>query len=271
MLWKTAGRIVRALEKLGLHVTPMTSVRGNVVGLRLQWRSDGPDAVRGTVVTVNIHGQPIRFFVKNDLDRIQSVHRSGSFYEQQELDIISKYFQGGTFVDIGCNVGNHLIYALKILNADHVIAFEPLPEALSILETNIAANSLSDRVTLHKKGLSNAPGFAAFHTPANNLGASRLWEKADGIEIARGDDLLLEKPISFIKIDTEGFELQVLEGIEGAIKRNRPILFVEVETGNIERYEQFCVSNGYHTAETFSRYDSSVNYLSLPIERNLRS
>jgi Met-10+ like-protein len=58
----------------------------------------------------------------------------GVFYEREELEIIATHFKGGTFVDIGANVGNHSIFAAKFLGASKVIAFEPNPTAYVIFK-----------------------------------------------------------------------------------------------------------------------------------------
>ena len=95
---------------------------------------------RGIVSTFNANGQQVSMFVVNEWDYIQAHHLKGRFYEQEELELIGRHFKGGVFVDVGANIGNHTIYALKFLGATKVIAFEPNPAAARILKVNLALN-----------------------------------------------------------------------------------------------------------------------------------
>ena len=256
------------LRRIGLTVVPLAGATGNSSGVRLQWEPDEPGIVRGAVIETSFKGRKIRFFVTNERDEIQSRHRKGEFYEQEELDIIARHFNGGVFVDVGANVGNHSLYAFAFLDAAKVIAFEPVPDASRLLEINIALNGFQDRVELHRKGLSDAPGFGEPEIDPrkiDNLGATRLAISETGLELARGDDLLCEM-VDFIKIDVEGLELQVLEGLRRTIADSRPLLFVEVENENRARFETLMAELGYKIAEQFRRYDQNVNFLAMPAE-----
>ena len=57
------------------------------------------------------------------------------------------------------------------------------------------------------------------------------------------DEMKLKKKISFIKIDCEGFELQVLKGAKYTIKKNKPVILVE--HSNLNTISSFLVSLGY--------------------------
>jgi len=239
-----------------------------MAGFQLQWADDDPATMRGIVVDTTIKKQKLTFFVANEFDVIQRMHLQGKFYEQDELDIIARYFKGGVFVDVGSNVGNHALYAAKILDARKVIAFEPNPVALRILEFNIVANGLRDRVVVHDVGLSDKSGWASFSTlNDNNLGATRLSPHAgsDGFRLVRGDDLLAGEKVDFIKIDTEGLEMQVLEGLADTLRVSRPTMFIEVEDKNIPAFQAFCASARYEAATTYKRYPGNTNFLVVPI------
>lgn len=258
--------VMMAAQRAGLETLPIAKSGGGWAGVRLRWGKEGPDAISGTVVSASSDGVDYRFFVANPWDLIQASHRRGKFYEEEELDIIRRYFKGGVFVDIGANVGNHSLYALLFLDAQKVIAFEPNPEAYRILETNIALNQLGSRFQLHKVGLADKPGFAVLKTFENNLGAARfaVGENASGLEIKRGDDVLRDEAVTFVKIDTEGFEMMVLSGLRETLTRKRPTLFIEVENANIPAFEQYLRDVNYRIAEEFRRYDQNTNYVAVP-------
>lgn len=265
MIYRSTGKIIKGIRRLGIDILPLTRGNGSFAGMRVQWKADEPNAVRGTVVATTVNSQTVRFFVANDLDAIQLHHRRGEFYEPEELAIIADHFTGGIFVDVGSNIGNHAIYALKFLNADRVLAFEPHPVASAALEINLLLNGVSDRATIHRVGLSDKPGRAGFDMLNNNLGATRVVERSDGDgpPLMRGDDVLAGEKVDFIKIDTEGFEMQVLGGLKQTIATQRPTLFVEVENENFPAFEAFCAETGYRIDKTFRRYDTNINVLAV--------
>lgn len=254
-----------ALDRLGLVVRRIQTPTSRAAGLSFQWRSDPQGNLRGTVVDRMIDGQRIWFFVHDDNDMIQRYHLRGVFYEAEELELIAPYCKGGLFADIGSNVGNHAIYALKFLGFDRVIAFEPFPPAYRVLETNMALNGLADRFALHKAGLSDQPGRAKVHLPIANIGGAHYETSATGdFEIVTGDSILADEPVTFLKIDTEGMEMTVLAGLRDTIARHRPTIFIEVEDKHIPEFQKWCADNAYRVEKTYKRYAVNTNFLVLP-------
>jgi len=260
-------RTDQLLRHMGLAVARMETPTARAAGLTLQWRRDPAHARRGIVVDAMIEGKRIWFFVEDNSDLIQRYHLKGKFYEAEELALLAPYFKGGLFVDIGSNVGNHSLYALNFLGAERVIAFEPNPMAYRVLEVNAQLNGFSDRLTIHRKGLSDAPGRAVVKLPFANIGGGWLESSDSGeIEIAVGDSILADEPVGFIKIDTEGMELGVLRGLTETVTRHRPPIFVEVMDKQIPEFEAWCASMQYRTEQTYKRYPENTNYLVVPAD-----
>ncbi len=257
------------LSRVGLNVGRISSPASSFAGLYLRWAEDPAGTTRGIVVDTRIDGQEISFFVTDTFDEVQRHHVSGRFYEEEELAIIGKHFRGGVFVDVGANVGNHTIYALKFLDAAKAIAFEPNPPAHRVLRLNIAINNLQDRVVVHEVGLSDQPGRASFEIPRHNLGATRLVPQSGQgqLELVRGDRILASEAVDFLKIDAEGLEMQVLAGLGETIAKSRPTMFVEVEDANVPAFQAFCASVDYKTVATYRRYEVNCNFLVVPSER----
>ncbi|WP_284124578.1 FkbM family methyltransferase [Parerythrobacter aestuarii] len=270
-LWRPyrwGGAIIKLARRMGLDIRPTLTREHRIAGARLSWRDEEPGVLRGAIVDGEVEGVPLKLFVENDFDVIQQVHRKGALYEPEELAIIKSAWTGGTFLDVGANVGNHALYAALVLGAEKVIACEPQEAAARILETNAALNHVASRIELHRVGLSDSAGNASLQLHSNNLGATRLTAGAGGIELVTGDTLVGEQGIGFIKIDTEGFELPVLRGLAGTIARDHPPLFVEVETENLPGFEQLCAEHGYTITERFQRYETSVNCLAIHEENS---
>lgn len=226
----------------------------------------------GQVVRSVIHGQPVQFFIANPRDTIQRVHATGQFYEPEELDIIRRWCPpGATFCDIGSNVGNHAIYALKFLHAARVILFEPNPDAIAILLTNLGLNGLLPRCETAHLGLGLSDHTAEGKSMAvndRNLGGGHIVDAAEpaggGIALRRGDDLLANESPDFLKIDVEGMEMAVLSGLSGLIARCRPTIFVEVDNRNRDAFLQWVSDNHYAARTTFRRYRANENFLLIP-------
>jgi FkbM family methyltransferase len=78
-----------------------------------------------------------------------------------------------------------------------------------------------------------------FYIPINNDPESSIIAKKNStiinVDVNKGDDLL-KKKIDFIKIDVEGFELDVLIGLKKIIKKSRPLLLIEIEKRHNRNY-----------------------------------
>ncbi len=188
----------------------------------------------------------------------------GAFYEPAELGLMREYLRPGVFVDIGANVGNHSLFALLMLGAPWVIAFEPNPVAFRLLRYNMLLNALMPRVDLRMVGLSDISGPAQIaRSPDRNLGATRLESGEGPLALVRGDDALAGEAISFLKIDVEQLEMRVLAGLRGVIATCRPVIMIEVDDANAAEYASFVGQIGYRTIATIASHENS-NHLIVP-------
>jgi FkbM family methyltransferase len=133
-------------------------------------------------------------------------------------------------LDIGANIGNHAL-AFSPLFA-RVLAFEPNPIALHLLRANIELNQ-RENIEVVPFGLGRADETHRFQTVHGNLGASRFTPSGGAsLQIRQGDRFILEEgrqvPVGLIKIDVEGMEPQVLEGLTTTIDAHKPVVLFEV-------------------------------------------
>lgn len=210
------------------------------------------------------------FIVDNQHDLIQREHLSGRLYEAEELAVIGRHLaEGATVLDVGANVGNHAIYFAKCLGAARVIAVEPGRRQCRLLRYNVDLNGVEDVVEVHRVALSDhsGTGTLVLENPWN-LGSAHLSysEAGDEVPLLRGDDLLGEKNIDFIKIDAEKHEMEVLRGLSQIFETCRPPLFVEIETSNAEAFDEWLRHNRYTVAQRHARYSGIVNILAKPVE-----
>ena len=222
------------------------------------------NSISGTVCTFVHRNSSISLFVNNNKDIIQREHAAGRFYEAEELGIIERNFRPGTtFVDIGANVGNHTVYVSKFLKPDRVICFEPNIDARTILVFNCRLNEL-ENVSLEDSifGLSDASQYATAQVYEDNLGGTRLSPNPDGsIPLVAGDSILASSECSFLKIDVEGLELNVLMGLERTIAEHKPRIFIEVGDNVAQAFHKWVDGHGYAIVEEFRRYKYNSNFM----------
>ncbi len=137
-------------------------------------------------------------------------------------------------IDVGANKGVYTYWLARY--SRHVYAFEPNPKIFRILKASAAR---APRVTLSPIALSDASGRAQLHVPRTESGYSNqratLHEQSPGcaygeleVETRRLDDEGIDE-VGFIKIDVEGHEFAVLDGAAETIRRDRPVLLIEIE------------------------------------------
>jgi FkbM family methyltransferase len=189
--------------------------------------------------------------------------RAGEFFlrgGEREVHELSKLVEPGSVaVDVGAHIGDYTYSLCRQLGPNgRVIAVEPLPDLARVLTR--ATTKLRLPVTVINCALSSKAGEAQLRMPVDNglekKGFATLVPRIEGgktfrVELRRLDDICqnVEGKISFIKIDVEGHELDVLRGGEETIKRHRPNLLVEIEQRHspvpISETFQFITSLGY--------------------------
>jgi len=222
-----------------------------------------PDNTR--IVLAEQGNGPVTFLINNPQDRIHRVQSRGVFYERQQLARMAQVFpKGGTFVDVGANIGNHSLYMLTQADAGLVIPFEPNPESIAMYEAVMRVNKVQGRVDLGTLGFglgaSDDDSFG-IHNPKENLGWASLRPGEGDIPVRRGDTLIGDRDVDFIKMDVEGMEIDALRGLTGTLKRCKPALFIEVAVPNLKTFEEMVTDLGYELAHAFDRSGGSQNML----------
>ena len=124
------------------------------------------------------------------------------------------------------------MYFSKFLNKGKIYAFEPDPYNFSYLVRNIKSNNLEDKVIPINKGLGSENSHVEF---ATNRGGSKVVVDVNkekrfiSVEVIKLDDFVFQNNlprVNYIKMDVEGFEMEVLNGGLETIKKFRPKLAV---------------------------------------------
>ena len=136
-------------------------------------------------------------------------------------------------IDAGANVG---AYARALAGVfGHVHAFEAAPDTAACLARNIADWGLADRVTVHAKAVSDAPGTVGIATGGWwRRSISREVKGAGDVPAVTLDSLGLSDCL-LIKLDVEGHELKALNGARATLDRCRPFVMMELKERQLAR------------------------------------
>jgi FkbM family methyltransferase len=141
---------------------------------------------------------------------------------------------GAVVVDVGANIGWNAIRAARLVGpTGRVIAVEPTPDTLDVLRRNVAASGLGNLV-VEPVAAGRAPGTAEFYlrggvSAVNSLYPESRYSRVTGVlkvPVVPLDDLV-EGPVALVKIDVEGAELDVLEGMPRLLDSAGTVLIVE--------------------------------------------
>ena len=156
------------------------------------------------------------------------------FYEPGTLNVIEKCIEeGDVFIDVGASIGLMSVFASKLKKNGKVLSFEPQSERYKILLQNIELNN-SNNIIAFNNGLGESKNKEKLFTDVFSpsiVDFSNDNKKFEEIEILVLDDVLKSQRIenvSFIKIDVEGFEIDVLKGSKNILSsKNPPIICIE--------------------------------------------
>jgi len=128
-------------------------------------------------------------------------------------------------VDIGANQGLYtLLFSQRVGPAGRVIAFEPDDMLHAALADNVAHNR-AENVRTHHLALGSQRGTMTLYRSLLNSGDNRLaadgrgggpWEPVP-IRVERLDEALAGQRLDFIKMDVQGWEMEVFRGMEGLL------------------------------------------------------
>ena len=165
--------------------------------------------------------------------------------------------------DIGANIGFYTcLLASRVEDTGAVVAFEPALRTCGYLCENISLNQFTN-VTVVNKGLSDSVEQRhLYYAEAGLAEGTASLKYANGraaserVTLDTIDNLIREMPVpDFIKIDVEGYQLEVLRGGEYCLKTHAPLLMAELkdvgETNHpmFEDIENYVADLGYQLYE----------------------
>ncbi len=192
----------------------------------------------------------IEFYFKNLIPQKyqfkKRIERAIKKLDEPEIFIINELIEKDTdCIDVGVYRGVHSYEMSKYSKTVH--SFEPNPVIYNELKKNLP--SIIKNIKLYNYALSDSNGVKTLRIPIRNYNADKsnyeeyykmglasihdknTFDKFDQFEIncKKLDEFSFENKISFIKIDVEGHEIEVIKGSRNLIKRFKPNLMIEIE------------------------------------------
>ncbi len=200
------------------------------------------------IISVPINGRETFLYYSSYGDQIgRSLYWEGAGGFEPET---FKFFDGlirqsSVFADVGANTGHFALYACAVNPRVKVRAFEPVPRTFLRLKENVELNGWTERCDVYNKAVGGVSGHVQFHIPFDELPTSaslhsRGFNEIPG-ELVETEVVCLDSfysadvPLDLLKIDVEGFEHNVLEGLKGFFDSGfRPKIILECNLGGPE-------------------------------------
>lgn len=209
------------------------------------------------------------------------------FYSQSDssFGVLNYLKKGDIVLDIGGNIGQTaLMMAKKMGNIGHIYSFEPYPSTFQQLKKNLSLNiGISNNIQSENAALGATPDILTMYQDCvTNSGANRMVPKnfttINGqvkVPVSTIDVFVQERrlnTVDFIKIDVEGFEMQVLKGGHHTLVNLKPRMFIELDDNNLRKQGSnaaelcgYLQSHGYTIYEEGRQEVFVIDKLSGPI------
>lgn len=229
--FRLLGFIVRHLSGKGLERSPLVGRTYRFLTRRL---------IGEDIVSVVVHGQKMHVNTTFGL----TLQAAGTYISERLMSnlFIDLLTDGMVVVDIGAHIGYYTLFAAKAVgDKGKVFCFEPEPANYVLLLKNIEENNCNNVIPV-QKAVSNSTGsiklFIAKEPSGHSIGSDNPHQKAIVVDSITLDEFFSgrEYPIHVIKIDVEGAEMAVLQGMRNIIAKNRQLnIFTEFNPGALKR------------------------------------
>lgn len=183
----------------------------------------------------------------------------------------SKLSSFRTCIDFGAHIGSSAIHYHSFFQQVH--SFEPLPELFECLEYN---TKTLENVHVYPVAISNQNGKVDIWLNPDNSGSNVIpsdatekiiksrWGNQKRVEFTENQKIVVDsrtidsynfKDVDFIKIDTEGYNIEPLMGMEQTLKDSSPMIQLErsADENYLKETHDFLTKRGYRLIKTMGR------------------
>lgn len=136
-----------------------------------------------------------------------------------------------TVLDVGAQFGDYSLMCSLVFGAKRVIAFEPLPGVYSLFKEAVDLNG-ANNIIPNNYAVGSNNGHMKIH--ADGLMGNKYGKKEFLLNSVTLDSIIGEK-IDLLKIDVEGFELEVLNGAVNVLDAYHPRIIIETHSSKLKR------------------------------------
>lgn len=187
---------------------------------------------------------------------------------------------GMTLIDVGANFGYYsILFGALAGPGGHVVAVEPNPEVTAKLRRSIELNGMTGRTTIIEAAAGADDGEADLYVPHGEPKNSMIVTGSEALApeggvIRKVPRLKLDRlatttaRVDLVKIDAEGAEQDIIAGMEGILRRDKPVLLLEFNAGRYGDAAGFVSTLGAFYAR-MRHIDFDGNAVDLTVERLL--
>lgn len=177
----------------------------------------------------------------------------GQEFEPDNVNLLARLCDDDSrILDVGANIGMTALALSQISPHGQIAAIEPVPRTFQFLQRNVA-NADSSNIKIFNFALGSREEIALMQGHPSNFACSFIADNytipdsdhfAHEVTIKRLDeifsDLSLDR-LDFMKVDVEGFELEVFEGAQKTLADYRPIVFLEMNHWCLNIYRRMSI------------------------------
>lgn len=203
-------------------------------------------------------GLKLNINLNEPMDQLIFFHNE---YEKKQINFLTTNIKDSNpsiFIDIGANSGIYSLQVGKSFPDLKIISFEPVKETFLKFEQNLLLNKNIKNIKAYNLGLSNQNQSLQMKALKKNgyiqqggFGVVSQNENTESLHtefamFKKGDEQFdLENNMIFIKIDVEGHELSVLNGIAKLISNNKIFIQVEIFDHLFKNTNNFLIKNNF--------------------------
>ena len=199
-------------------------------------------------------------------------------YEARQISILIsniKKYHINYFVDVGANCGYYSLIIAKKIKKIKILSFEPNIEAIAKFKKSLKRNLLLKRkIQLKEYGLANKNSKYLMrslvkygYTQSSGSSIEKDNDKSFSnivryfAEFKKGDDQIkIKQKIISLKVDVEGSEIDVLNGLKKLLKKNKVFLQIEIFDKNYRKVNNFLKISNFKLDNKISSNSNYADY-----------
>lgn len=162
---------------------------------------------------------------------------AGKTVRNDDITVLEEFIHAGdTVIDVGAHIGSMTIVAAACTGATgKVLAFEPVPKFATIMQANVAQNNLGKIISVFPFAVgANTQNIFINDNVKDDTTNHVATSGTEVKQVTLDEHTNTIEAVALLKIDVEGYEIEVLRGAPETLKKTR-VIFIEFYTRNLEK------------------------------------